>query len=148
MADEVRSLGEYIFVDGDDRQLFSLRSSVTRKGAGAHLAGHVDLGSACGAGRCDVVGVVVARQRPVLVWNDCTDERGHLLVVCPSGQSWDIDSRASNCTMPDDRTHRCWVRHGEPPNLTVDKAGKTCAAGAGSIIAGSYHGFLRNGELT
>jgi hypothetical protein len=27
----------------------------------------------------------------------------------------------------DARPHKCWVRHGEPPNLTVDKAGVTCA---------------------
>lgn len=30
-------------------------------------------------------------------------------------------------------SNHCWVRHGEPPNVTVDKNG---------------HGFLRNGELT
>jgi hypothetical protein len=39
------------------------------------------------------------------------------------------------------------VRHGEAPNITVDKNGVTCGAGAGSIQCGSYHGFLRNGEL-
>ena len=33
--------------------------------------------------------------------------------------------------------------------VTVDKTGgKTSAAGAGSIIAGNYHGFLVNGEFT
>lgn len=31
--------------------------------------------------------------------------------------------------------------------ITVDKNGTTCAAGAGSISAGPYHGFLRNGQL-
>ncbi len=30
----------------------------------------------------------------------------------------------------------------------VDKNGLTCAAGAGSIQAGDYHGFLRDGEFT
>ena len=70
-----------------------------------------------------------------------------LMVKTPGGD-WDIDSRASNCTMPNDRTHRCWVRHGTPPNLTVDKQGKTCGAGAGSIISGNYHGFLRGGSFT
>lgn len=70
-----------------------------------------------------------------------------LLVKTPGGD-WNVDSRAHNCTLKDDRRHRCWVRHGAPPNITVDKVGLTCAAGAGSIQAGSYHGFLRNGYLT
>jgi hypothetical protein len=30
----------------------------------------------------------------------------------------------------------------------VDKAGATCTAGAGSIIAGDWHGFLHNGQFT
>lgn len=73
---------------------------------------------------------------------------GHLMVMLPNGSEWNIDSRASNCTLPSDRTHRCWVRSGEPPNVTAGKGGRTCAAGAGSILAGSYHGFLQNGILT
>lgn len=73
---------------------------------------------------------------------------GRILVVrLPNGNDWIIDSRANNCTLPADDNHRCWVRHGEPPNITVDKNGLTCAAGAGSIQSGNYHGFLRNGEL-
>ncbi|HEX8184412.1 MAG TPA: hypothetical protein VF747_06665 [Blastocatellia bacterium] len=71
-----------------------------------------------------------------------------LVVNCPNGFSWMIDDRASNCTMPADNTHKCWIRHGEPPNITVDKNGVTCNAGAGSIQAGDYHGFLRDGEFT
>ncbi|MGH8260470.1 MAG: hypothetical protein ACREUG_12360, partial [Steroidobacteraceae bacterium] len=76
-----------------------------------------------------------------------------LVVVRPNGREWMIDSQASNCTMKQDvgpfaSTHRCWVRHGEPPNITVDKAGRTCAAGAGSIQAGDYHGFLKAGQFT
>jgi hypothetical protein len=72
-----------------------------------------------------------------------------LVVKCPNGGGdWAIDSRASNCTMPDDSEHRCWVRHGEPPVITVDKDGKTCNAGGGSIQAGDYHGFLRGGAFT
>lgn len=81
-----------------------------------------------------------------LYWDNC--EGQHLQVVLPNGRHWDIDSRASNCTMPNDRLHRCWVRAGEPPNITVGKNGLTCSAGAGSIQAGAYHGFLRNGVLT
>ena len=71
-----------------------------------------------------------------------------LCAMLPNGNIWVIDSRASNCTMPDDKTHRCWVRHGEPPNIHVDKNGYTCAAGGGSILSGNYHGFLHNGEFT
>lgn len=72
---------------------------------------------------------------------------GRCLMVMTPGGEWCIDSRASNCTMPTDNDHCCWVRHGEVPNITVDKNGLTCAAGAGSIQCGSYHGFLRNGHL-
>lgn len=72
----------------------------------------------------------------------------HLIVKCPDGHEWFIDGPASNCTKKDDHVHRCWVRHGEPPMLTVDKNGVTCGAGAGSILTPKYHGFLRNGEFT
>lgn len=75
-----------------------------------------------------------------------------LCVVCrlPGGHNWYIDGRASNCTLPEDRKHRCWVRHGtvgEP--VTVDKDGRTCRAGAGSIRVDDiqFHAYLRNGEL-
>ena len=78
-----------------------------------------------------------------------TGPDGRCLVVMTPGGEWIIDSRASNCTMPNDKEHKCWIRHGTPPMVTVDKTGgKTCAAGAGSIIAGNYHGFLVNGEFT
>lgn len=76
---------------------------------------------------------------------------GICLCVClPNGRTWMVDSVASNCTKPDDRDHRCWIRHGDPKtgNVTVDKNGNTCAAGAGSIQADDYHGFLQNGQLT
>lgn len=80
-----------------------------------------------------------------------------LHAVCPNGRHWHIDGQASNCTMPQEkgkrfvRTHYCWVRHGDPRHpatLHVDKAGVTCQAGAGSIVAGDYHGFLHNGGFT
>lgn len=75
---------------------------------------------------------------------------GRCLVVKTPGGEWMIDSRASNCTMPEDNEHKCWVRHGRPEDgtLHVDKNGLTCAAGAGSILCGNYHGFLHNGHLT
>jgi hypothetical protein len=75
------------------------------------------------------------------------DDGRSIVVVCPGGHEWLIDGRAKNCTMLEDWEHRCWIRHGVPPNLTVDKNGKTCAAGAGSIQTQNWHGFLRNGEL-
>jgi len=81
----------------------------------------------------------------------CSGPDGRSIVAkLPDGHEWIVDGRASNCTKPEDNVHKCWVRHGEPPNLTVDKNGNTCAAGAGSILsprAGNWHGFLRNGYL-
>jgi hypothetical protein len=73
-----------------------------------------------------------------------------LMVRLPNGRDWFVDGRASNCTHPDDNSHRCWVRHGDPRTgrVTVDKDGDTCGAGAGSIQAEDYHGFLRDGRLT
>jgi hypothetical protein len=85
--------------------------------------------------------------------NDPADQRWRgpdgrcLMVMVPPHHEWCVDGRCSNCTRPDDRVHKCWVRHGEPPLITVDKEGNTCAAGAGSVITSSWHGFLRNGYL-
>lgn len=77
-----------------------------------------------------------------------TGPDGRVLAVrLPNGYGWAPDSRASNCTRPDDDTHRCWVRHGEVPRITVDKNGDTCSAGAGSILSNGWHGFLRDGVL-
>lgn len=81
-------------------------------------------------------------------WGAGRGTDGLWLVVKTPGGEWLPDMRASNCTMPDDNEHRCWVRHGAPPEVTVDKNGLTCGAGAGSIGIGSYHGFLRAGCLT
>lgn len=88
-----------------------------------------------------------------------------LQVKTPAGE-WMVDSQASNCTRdqrvavdtPEGRegkltqfrrTHYCWVRHGDPRTgyVHVDKAGETCAAGAGSILIGKFHGFLHHGYL-
>ena len=73
-----------------------------------------------------------------------------LMVRLPNGHDWHVDGRASNCTRPEDRVHKCWVRTGDPRTgtVTAGKDGDTCAAGAGSILAGDYHGFLRDGVLT
>lgn len=86
---------------------------------------------------------------PKWTWNNETGP--HLMVRVPNGplqlRDWDIDARASNCGLPEDKLHRCWVRHGEPPNVHVDKAGVTCNAGAGSISMPQWHGFLDHGLL-
>lgn len=104
-------------------------------------------------------------------WEEFTGPDGlSLHVICPDGGEWCIDGRASNCDSPcehcgktyaqhkdnqacgkykDVRPHKCWVRHGTPPNITVDKNGITCGAGAGSIMShNGYHGFLRDGQFT
>jgi len=63
---------------------------------------------------------------------------------------WHIDGPASNCTLPDDKIHKCWCRHGEAPDFTVDKNGVTCQAGGGSIwvqMPNGFHGFLRDGYI-
>lgn len=80
------------------------------------------------------------------LWDNCSGP--HLMAVLPNGHHWDIDSRASNCTMKEDKMHRCWVRNNDLSNMHVDKNGLTCGAGAGSIVAGDYHGFLHNGNFT
>lgn len=80
-----------------------------------------------------------------MYWDNKTDD--HLCVRLPDGTDWCVDSRCNNCTLPDDRLHRCWVRAGEPPTVTVGKSGVTCAAGAGSIQSPGWHGFLVNGVL-
>lgn len=75
---------------------------------------------------------------------------GHHLIVKTPGGCWHVDGRANNCTRLDDDEHYCWVRHGQPPKITVDKNGNTCGCGC-SIGQGAgyrdYHGFLRDGEL-
>jgi len=73
-------------------------------------------------------------------------DRKSLAVRTPGGD-WLVDMPASNCAKKDDKAHKCWVRHGRPPEITVDKNGCTCSAGAGSIQIRGYHGFLRDGYL-
>jgi hypothetical protein len=86
--------------------------------------------------------------KPYQEW--CGPDGLALHVVLPNGRTWHIDGVASNCTMKDGPEHKCWVRHGIPPALTVDKNGFTCAAGAGSIQSYNpdWHGFLSDGILS
>jgi hypothetical protein len=79
-----------------------------------------------------------------VTWDNETEP--HLYVETPGG-TWDIDSRASNCPIKDDKQHRCWVRRGTPPEITVDKHGVTCNAGVGDVQIGKWHGWLEAGEL-
>jgi hypothetical protein len=92
-----------------------------------------------------------------------TGPDGLSLHVRTPGGDWCVDGECSNCTrkqdvpVPDkpgwtrfERSHYCWVRHGDPRtgDVHVDKDGVTCEAGAGSIITGGWHGFLHHGYLT
>lgn len=76
----------------------------------------------------------------------CGPDGRSIICKVPVNHEWQIDGPCSNCTRKNE-PHKCWVRHGDPPNLTVDKNGDTCSAGAGSILTPQWHGFLRNGEL-
>jgi hypothetical protein len=63
-------------------------------------------------------------------WRDWADKRPPIELVCPNGEVWCIDRRSSNGDG--------WQVQGEWPNITCSP----------SIVAGDYHGFLRNGEFT
>lgn len=88
-------------------------------------------------------------------WYHFKGPDGHCLVVkCPNGMDWIVDSQASNCNKRD-KKHWCWYREGTPPNITIiHPHKKSCNVGAGSIGMGKqgakdyYHGFLRKGKLT
>jgi hypothetical protein len=73
-----------------------------------------------------------------------------IVLILPNGVEWFLNSRANNCSLPNDRTHRCWCITGSLEDGTLNSDGKnchTCSAGAGSIQGGKYHGFLRHGYL-
>lgn len=97
-----------------------------------------------------------------LYWDDSLPENFYwdnhqgpmLWAVLPTGARWNIDSHAGNCTLKDNRLHRCWVREGEPPSIHVGKkpVPHSCDAGAGSIWANKgstneWHGHLHYGEF-
>jgi hypothetical protein len=74
-----------------------------------------------------------------------------LVVILPDGVPWMPDAQAHNCSIPDDvdqARHHCWVMHGTPPAVTVDKDGVTCDAGHASVSSPGYHGDLRDGFFT
>ena len=124
----------YEFQDGDEKQIFSLGQYVCDEkpgelynireappGAIWRATWYEDIKSLCGVD-------------------------GRAYIIQTPGGSWHIDGTASNCNLPGVE-HKCWCRHGEAPNFTVDKTGVTCSAGAGSILFPNYHGFLRDGYL-
>lgn len=63
-------------------------------------------------------------------WRDWADIRPPLCIVCPNGETWEADRKASN--------GEGWEIRGEWPNLTITP----------SIVVRGYHGFLTNGEFT
>lgn len=76
---------------------------------------------------------------------------GLTLVICvPTKHDFMPEMRASNCTMKRDGTHHCWVRHGDARKneCHIDKIGHTCAAGAGSIVTSTWHGFIHHNCVT
>lgn len=82
-------------------------------------------------------------------WDEKGDDGLSIACKLPDGHLWYIDSRASNCDMPNDDKHRCWVRHGTVgERVHVDKNGLTCHAGAGSIRTSHWHGFLHSHQLS
>lgn len=80
-------------------------------------------------------------------WDDC-DGR-HLIIVLPTPSyfEWDTVHRASNCSQPADRAHRCWVVEGEPPKLSSVNSPRRCHGDKRSLeVTGVFHKTLENGE--
>ena len=63
-------------------------------------------------------------------WRDWSGKRSPICVVCPNGETWEIDRWSSNGTG--------WTVTGDLPNITCSP----------SIVVEGYHGFLQNGEFT
>ncbi len=63
-------------------------------------------------------------------WRDWSQKRSPIFVICPNGMEWGVDCKSSNGDG--------WKVEGEWPNITCTP----------SIVAGDYHGFLRDGDFT
>jgi hypothetical protein len=124
----------YVFQEKDEWQLFS--SHIYRR---ADTGEEMTLRDAPDGAMWDAIWF-----HDVPAW--CGPDGRALMCRVPTQHDWHIDGPCNNCDQPN-RPHKCWIRHGTPPNLTVDKNGDTCSAGAGSILTSTWHGFLRNGEL-
>jgi len=63
-------------------------------------------------------------------WEMWSHIRPPICVVCPNGETWEIDRRSSNGSG--------WVVTGDFPTLTCSP----------SIVVEGYHGFLQGGQFT
>ncbi len=135
---------EYQFTDQDERQIFTdhLYEGVNAEG--------IKLTTTL---RDAPVGAMWNADWMPASWKGADGQS--IVVVVPEQHDWCIDAVASNCDKRDDQEHRCWIRHGIPPHITVDKlagtpdasARTTCNAGAGSIQTKTWHGMLQQGML-
>ncbi len=122
---------DYVFTEKDEEQIF--HEAIWKR---ADTSEETTLGAAPPGAMWDAY------------WMSFKGPDGRCMVVkLPNGHHWTIDGPASNCNRRGE-PHQCWIRQGEPPDLTISKEGNTCAVGAGSIGSGDYHGFLREGVLT
>jgi hypothetical protein len=113
-----------------------------------------------------------AIQTPGCMWDDfsphapkdCGPDGLKLCVVCPGGEVWNLDGRSKdcvsrcvhckkpykkcNCKKPhfedSDPEHRCWVRNGAPPHITVEWNNLCCYE---NIATPRWKGNLINGVL-
>lgn len=65
-----------------------------------------------------------------MYWQQWSDKRPPICVLCPNGREWVVDAKSSN--------GEGWTVTGDPPRIT-------CAP---SILVPGYHGFLREGVFT
>jgi hypothetical protein len=65
-----------------------------------------------------------------MYWQQWSDKRPPICVLCPNGREWCVDAVSSNGDG--------WTVTGEPPKIT-------CAP---SILVPGYHGYLRDGVFT
>lgn len=63
-------------------------------------------------------------------WQDWSDKRPPICVLCPGGGEWCIDAKSNNGDG--------WRVTGEPPKITATP----------SILLPNYHGFLKDGLFT
>jgi hypothetical protein len=136
MEDTGRNIVEEVFDDAGKKTGSATRSVYKRSDTGEEIFLHE---APVGA---------IFRATWLEDWKEYCGTDGKSYICRTPGGDWNIDSRASNCGLPNDEVHKCWCRHGEAPNFTVDKSCNTCVAGAGSIQIGDYHGFLTNGVLS
>lgn len=80
-------------------------------------------------------------------WDDCDGK--HFIIVLPDRPTfnrWDTTHRASNCSAPQDRRHRCWVIVGDPPRVSSVVTDRKCSGGKCSIETPYFHKTIKDGE--